>query len=1272
IKQPQTRSRGASTASSKFFGIGRRAKDMSTTLPLFWHLSSASKKERVEASVKLVGALEHFQAQFAPKDSSSDTSEDDEPQDKERPKSDGLNALNAQDVSYSIRRLVRGLASPRESSRLGFAVALTELLSRIDTVTCAQILALILDSSKTQGSMTGQEERDMLFARLFGITSVIQSGLLLRDAPLPSSASSSTLASSLSSFTDVLSELLILGEKKSWLRESAWWTIGLAIDALATSQVSWKDDAIKATITALFVENKTWTPEKVALALKLQNLCPPQDWRKLLAPTFKSAEMLSTGNLTTLAKILKESNVDDDEESDLPKSGSWKPQVHFVWDMLLDQVLSVSGAERTAKSSFPEFFRIVVDGAFIIASSSPKRELTGSRLSESLFASTASPERKYWGFQVFQKALSRVGAGDLPMLFTKNFMRTWINHLSNSDRYLHKAARQVATEIQTVVLKNPTIGFTLILQLTGVNGSRQFDKLTRTKTVESILTSMDNEGIQSFIDHLLEQVDEEPSAASDIQALNARRAWIIDQLAALVRNGAIPKSDAWIESVLDWLAVHGIFLITKKSEKSAIRAVRARVEAPYFGPSIYTYAVESPPPQIRSAPTPAFSEELRKNCRERLLGCLAELTAQSTLVKEDNKTSKTSAVASDGQFWVSKVLHTVELLEKDTKHVRLLADVDEEEQELRTKARQLAERLRNVSDDRREAARGAELLVSATLLHYYCADEDADSEPLESCIDGASRMFPVETKKSKKSRKSIGEQDKGKEKELPEPVDVLVDTIIGFLENATSYMRAVANQVFSLISGAVQESTIDLILTQLERRDPAELMADEDEDMEDVDEEEDEEEADESSEDDDEEADEEEDISEEEDLELRRKIEEALRVNGIEAATGDSDSDSDEDLMDDEQMLAIDEQLAAAFKARAGERKPGKDVDAQREATHFKNRVLDLLEIFIKKQPTNPLVIRLILPLVELIVSTGPDEKQLADKATGILRSRIGKLKELPSAVDTAEAARVLEELHTRARKAPSSDVLATLNQCSLYLCRLLLHAGITEPILSAYRGSLEDFATRKSSKLNIAFFDGFLRRHPQAAWGLRDDLVGITGKAMNGYRQTQSFHLLHTLINQLPAIGDRGPEILAVMPVLRQAVYDVVSKECDSEPTLIPAQVKEVLKLGLVAVRQTKRVSSAGKEVATIWEPSSWETLATKLAGSERFKTSTGLQAMCKQIMNMVREAPAANSKTSGPQEGAKTKNVAAKRKVDTLDEEDGVTEPKKPKHKKARKAKP
>lgn len=101
---------------------------MSTTLPLFWNLSSNSKKERIDASVKLVSALEKFQADFEPQEPPDSTSEDEvDVPPHEHSKVDDLGALNAQDVSYSIRRLVRGLGSPRESSRLGFAVALTEV-----------------------------------------------------------------------------------------------------------------------------------------------------------------------------------------------------------------------------------------------------------------------------------------------------------------------------------------------------------------------------------------------------------------------------------------------------------------------------------------------------------------------------------------------------------------------------------------------------------------------------------------------------------------------------------------------------------------------------------------------------------------------------------------------------------------------------------------------------------------------------------------------------------------------------------------------------------------------------------------------------------------------------------------------------------------------------------------------------------------------------------------------------------------------------------------
>ena len=118
---------GADCHSQKFWTLcGPRrplssAGTMATTLPLFWDLSATSANTRLDASVKLVSSLEHFQSQFVPKQDAK------RGEDEEGKAGDGLDALNAQDVSYSIRRLVRGLGSPRESSRLGFAVALTEV-----------------------------------------------------------------------------------------------------------------------------------------------------------------------------------------------------------------------------------------------------------------------------------------------------------------------------------------------------------------------------------------------------------------------------------------------------------------------------------------------------------------------------------------------------------------------------------------------------------------------------------------------------------------------------------------------------------------------------------------------------------------------------------------------------------------------------------------------------------------------------------------------------------------------------------------------------------------------------------------------------------------------------------------------------------------------------------------------------------------------------------------------------------------------------------------
>jgi hypothetical protein len=56
----------------------------------------------------------------------------------------------------------------------------------------------------------------------------------------------------------------------------------------------------------------------------------------------------------------------EDEDDDVPSSKKntrvWKPQVHYVWDILLDDLLPAEGIGKEPKGSFREFWRIVVDG----------------------------------------------------------------------------------------------------------------------------------------------------------------------------------------------------------------------------------------------------------------------------------------------------------------------------------------------------------------------------------------------------------------------------------------------------------------------------------------------------------------------------------------------------------------------------------------------------------------------------------------------------------------------------------------------------------------------------------------------------------------------------------------------------------------------------------------------------------------------------------------------------------------------------------------------
>ena len=112
---------------------------------------------------------------------------------------------------------------------------------------------------------------------------------------------------------------------------------------------------------------------------------------------------------------------------------------------------------------------------------------------------------------------------------------------------------------------------------------------------------------------------------------------------------------------------------------------------------------------------------------------------------------------------------------------------------------------------------------------------------------------------------------------------------------------------------------------------------------------------------------------------------------------------------------------------------------------------------------------------------------------------------------------------------------------------------------------------------------------------------------------------------------------------------------------------MKDVFKLVLTAIRQTKRFSKNDKEAGSLWKSDAWDGLLQQLMSSEKYGQATGLHAMCKQVRDATRvsEPRKAEAKGSGEttKRDEKTTKPKAKRKAEEI--EASTEKPQKPKKK-------
>ena len=87
------------------------------------------------------------------------------------------------DLEYTLKRLVRGLASSRSAARQGFALCLAELLATFkEEVPLVKVMEIVDAETKVAKSMLGSEQREMLFARVFALLALERSGRLASEA----------------------------------------------------------------------------------------------------------------------------------------------------------------------------------------------------------------------------------------------------------------------------------------------------------------------------------------------------------------------------------------------------------------------------------------------------------------------------------------------------------------------------------------------------------------------------------------------------------------------------------------------------------------------------------------------------------------------------------------------------------------------------------------------------------------------------------------------------------------------------------------------------------------------------------------------------------------------------------------------------------------------------------------------------------------------------------------------------------------------------------
>ncbi|XP_050068162.1 myb-binding protein 1A [Anopheles maculipalpis] len=1175
----------------------------------FKHFINEDDGIRVNGACSLIEFLTKGKSHTAQQNGSGDVAEE-------------MSAPKSAETAYALKRLVRGVGSTLNASRIGFFTALVGLLEQLkckelECPAVTELLGLIKTelTDSERGDKEDKKEKVNLELRIGKILvcgAIIKSGLI-------DSATEQELQSVLKTMKKNMHEMLT-PLVYAFLNE-----LTNRLDAAKFSKVFWP-----VFEEVLNVPKENHTIDSVFFLLQL-SIGPHKKLinSKYFERNFGVPNLLHEDNFAFLAKLLF-------------GVGSTMGINHPFYECLLEQL--------SKKNAMVPFWRDTI---------------------VPVLEQETDDKPKHRNLIVLRMAISVLGRMEdyalVPEVLHPTFVKFLVNDLKNRSKY-SEDVRNLYQEVCTTLLgcypkmQDESARLATFRRLMNAPGSILIDKYANCKLLQNLLVSLSAPSLQSIAAELQTFILDESTGTNAERSYAAQvlqRILSMRQLASAAdsSDGKQEEMEKWHQEMVQFFLTLGVFYT-----KDGVKVLKG------------------------TKSDKAISSELATMMRGMFFHSLEHRHAK---------------LANERAFLLSIVRHVDELLR--TNGVKSLRSPLTDEQlncwhkMFATVASDSPNKKQSKKQTRGEETTQCDTVFHILLmhmgLHLFSDPEVASSSIMElECV-----MKRIEEKaKLRRQSTSNGGMTNGKNKKKssseleyelepaePEWIEVVVDLFLNLLSQNSHLLRKVIGHLFPHLSGEITLPALNQILSVINLKDKSNPLAmnGEDEEEEEEDEEngsEAEEEVDEDGKDsaadesgvesdddpneENDDDDEEEEDDDDEDImgdeEEEENISDTMRQT-IQAALGGANPETDTesvdlDDLDEEQGRKLDVALSAAFRAfrkskpsrkRKGPTKVEKQMDTV--LTHFRMRVLDLIDAYLKQEPDMLLCLELMLYIFEML----PVGLREESKYGAILKRyihifntliRIKKFKRDAAGVRMEQLDQILRDLIEKVAKGVA---FPERNEYLLKACQFIVicsqvlakqEAGRESNAVDRTFGELlTEFISNRNPSLAFGVFQNLFRMQWSGVWHLVDKLVsgGLKLSSVRSIRRIQTLQLLRELLRNRRLINADQPRSgTALRNICNEALAPYVTEleaaVSAGDRSIGQNELYELLMVLHEVKNHSPMVSNAGdkKKVDKKSELLKWDTIGAQVQSMRLFALNSQTMSTYRRFCQRLNLSPVSN----------------------------------------------